>query len=112
MTASASGAVAYGLRVTLGGAAVMAGGSSTTTGRDAPALYASNGTISATDVALSTAGTDNAMQIVITFAPEGDTAGAIRSDILRAIDEQMEIPTPPAHPHLERVLGGPEARDQ
>lgn len=41
---------------------------------------------------LDRGGTDNGIQIVITFAPEGDTAGVIKNDILRAIDEQMEKP--------------------
>jgi small conductance mechanosensitive channel len=44
----------------------------------------------APNVLLDRGGPENAIQIVITFAPEGDTAGAIRNDILRAIDEQME----------------------
>jgi small conductance mechanosensitive channel len=44
----------------------------------------------APSVLLDRGGTENAIQIVITFAPEGDTAGAIKNDILRAIDEQME----------------------
>jgi len=39
---------------------------------------------------LDRGGTDNAIQVVITFAPDGDTAGVIKNDILRAIDEQME----------------------
>ncbi|WP_158927284.1 mechanosensitive ion channel domain-containing protein [Acidisphaera sp. S103] len=41
---------------------------------------------------LDRGGTDNGIQIVISFAPEGDTAGVIKNDILRAIDEQMEKP--------------------
>jgi small conductance mechanosensitive channel len=41
---------------------------------------------------LDRCGTENNIQIVITFAPDGDTAGAIKNDILRAIDEQMENP--------------------
>jgi small conductance mechanosensitive channel len=44
----------------------------------------------APSVLLDRGGTDNAMQIVITFAPDGDTAGMVKNDILRAIDEQME----------------------
>jgi hypothetical protein len=32
------------------------------------------------------------MQLVVTFAPEGDTAGLVRSDILRAVDEQLPAP--------------------
>jgi small conductance mechanosensitive channel len=43
-------------------------------------------------VLLDRGGTDNAIQIVITFAPDGDTAGVVKNDILHAIDEQMEIP--------------------
>ncbi|MCB8876857.1 mechanosensitive ion channel family protein [Acidisoma silvae] len=41
---------------------------------------------------LDRGGTDNALQIVITFAPDGDTAASVKNDILRAIDEQMEKP--------------------
>jgi small conductance mechanosensitive channel len=63
-------------------------------------------------VLLDRGGPDNAMQIVITFAPEGDTAGAIRSEILRAIDEQMEAPAPPGRPHAECLGEFVEARDQ
>jgi small conductance mechanosensitive channel len=44
----------------------------------------------APSVLLDRGGTDNAMQILITFAPDGDTAGVVRNDILRAIDEQMD----------------------
>lgn len=47
----------------------------------------------APSVLLDRGGTDNAIQIVITFAPEGDTAGVIKSDILHAINEQMETPS-------------------
>jgi small conductance mechanosensitive channel len=46
----------------------------------------------APNVLLDRGGPENAIQIVITFAPEGDAAGAIKNDILRAIDEQMENP--------------------
>lgn len=46
----------------------------------------------APSVLLDRGGTDNAMQIVITFAPDGDAAGVVRNDILHAIDEQMEAP--------------------
>jgi small conductance mechanosensitive channel len=46
----------------------------------------------APSVLLDRGGTDNAIQIVVTFAPEGDTAGLIRNDILHAINEQMETP--------------------
>jgi small conductance mechanosensitive channel len=49
-------------------------------------------TTPAASVLLDRGGTDNAMQIVITFAPEGDIAGKIKNDILHAIDEQMETP--------------------
>jgi small conductance mechanosensitive channel len=44
-------------------------------------------------VLLDRGGTDNAIQIVITFAPDADTAGAVKNDVLREINEQMEIPT-------------------
>jgi len=44
----------------------------------------------APSVLLDRGGTDNAMQIVITFAPDGDIAGRVKSDILQAIDEQLE----------------------
>jgi small conductance mechanosensitive channel len=44
----------------------------------------------APSVLLDRGGTDNAIQIAITFAPEGDTAAVVKNDILRAIDEQME----------------------
>jgi small conductance mechanosensitive channel len=47
----------------------------------------------APSVLLDRGGTDNAIQIVITFAPEGDTAGVVKSDILHAINEQMETPS-------------------
>ncbi|HEY4076251.1 MAG TPA: autotransporter outer membrane beta-barrel domain-containing protein, partial [Rhizomicrobium sp.] len=60
-TISNTAAVGYGLRVGAGGAATMTGGSSTTTGRDGPAFYAANGTITATNVVLTTTGSDNAM---------------------------------------------------
>jgi hypothetical protein len=30
------------------------------------------------------------MQIVVTFAPEGDTAALVKNDILRAVSEQLE----------------------
>ena len=56
-----TGPVAFGLRVTTGGSATMTGGSSTTEGRDAPAIAVSNGTILATNVAVRTSGNDNAM---------------------------------------------------
>jgi small conductance mechanosensitive channel len=46
----------------------------------------------APSVLLDRAGADNAMQLVVTFAPEGDTAGLVRSDILRAVDEQLPAP--------------------
>jgi small conductance mechanosensitive channel len=36
---------------------------------------------------LDRGGIDNGIQIVITFAPEGDTAGEVKNDVLRAIDE-------------------------
>ncbi len=56
-----SAAVGYGLRAITGGAATITGGSVTTEGRDGPALYAANGTITATNVILTTLGNDNAM---------------------------------------------------
>ncbi|MCB8881219.1 mechanosensitive ion channel [Acidisoma cellulosilytica] len=46
----------------------------------------------APSVLLDRGGTDNGIQIVITFAPDGDSTGSIKNDILRAIDEQMEKP--------------------
>lgn len=52
----------------------------------------------APSVLLDRGGTDNAIQIVITFAPDGDTVGVIRNDILYAIDEQMEAPSRPEKP--------------
>jgi small conductance mechanosensitive channel len=47
----------------------------------------------APSVLLDRGGTDNAIQIVVTFAPDGDTAGVVRNDILHAIDAQMETPS-------------------
>jgi small conductance mechanosensitive channel len=53
----------------------------------------------APSVLLDRRGTENDIQIVITFAPDGDTAGVVKNDILRAIDdEQMESPA-----HQQRV---------
>ena len=49
-------------------------------------------TTPAPSVLLDRCGTENNIQIVITFAPDGDTAGVVKNDILRAIDEQMENP--------------------
>jgi small conductance mechanosensitive channel len=46
----------------------------------------------ALSVLLDRCGTENNIQIVITFAPDGDTAGVVKNDILLAIDEQMENP--------------------
>jgi small conductance mechanosensitive channel len=46
----------------------------------------------APSVLLDRVGTENVIQIVITFAPDGDTVGVVKNDILRAIDEQMEKP--------------------
>ncbi len=43
----------------------------------------------APSVLLDRGGANNDLQFVITFAPEGDTAGLVKNDILRAIDEQM-----------------------
>jgi small conductance mechanosensitive channel len=43
-------------------------------------------------VLLDRGGADNALQLVVTFAPEGDTAPLIKSDILRAVDEQLATP--------------------
>ncbi|ANP90111.1 hypothetical protein BA011_39990 (plasmid) [Rhizobium leguminosarum] len=59
-----SGAIGYGLRIGDGGTATMTGGSSTTTGRDAPALAAGNATVVANNVTFSTAGPDNAMGVL------------------------------------------------
>jgi small conductance mechanosensitive channel len=47
-------------------------------------------------VLLDRGGADNAMQMVATFAPDGDTAGQVKSDILRSVNEQLEAPRPPA----------------
>jgi hypothetical protein len=47
----------------------------------------------APSVLVDRAGTDNAILIVITFAPDGDTAGLVKNDILHAIDERMETPS-------------------
>jgi hypothetical protein len=44
----------------------------------------------APSVLLDRGGADNAMQMVVKFAPEGDSAGLVKSDILRAVDEQLE----------------------
>jgi len=44
----------------------------------------------APNVLLDRGGTDNAMQLVATFAPDGDVAGQVKSDILRAVNEQLE----------------------
>lgn len=41
-------------------------------------------------VLLDRGGTENDIQIVITFAPDGDTAGLVKNDVLRVIDEEME----------------------
>jgi small conductance mechanosensitive channel len=38
---------------------------------------------------LDRGGANNDLQITITFAPDGDTAGLVKNDILRTIDEQM-----------------------
>jgi small conductance mechanosensitive channel len=42
-------------------------------------------------VLLDRGGADNAVQLVATFAPDGD-AGPVKSDILRVVDEQLETP--------------------
>jgi small conductance mechanosensitive channel len=41
---------------------------------------------------LDRGGTDNAIQIVITFAPDGDAVASIKHEVLRAIDEKMKRP--------------------
>jgi len=41
-------------------------------------------------VLLDRGGTDNAMQLVATFAPDGDVAGQVKSDILRSTSELLE----------------------
>jgi small conductance mechanosensitive channel len=56
---------------------------------------------------LDRAGPENALQIEITFAPEGDTAASIRHDILRAIDEQMEHPGGAGAPRPGQDPAGP-----
>ena len=82
-----TGAVGYGLRVNSGATATMIGGSSTTEGRDGPALAAAGGSISATNMTLVTSGTDNAMgaiadlngQITLTGGSVTTTGDSVRA---------------------------------
>jgi small conductance mechanosensitive channel len=46
----------------------------------------------APSVMLDRGGSDNAMQMVANFAPDGDVAAQVKSDILRAVHEQLEVP--------------------
>ncbi|MET0527972.1 MAG: hypothetical protein ABW003_06440, partial [Microvirga sp.] len=57
-------AIGYGLRVTLGASAVMTGGSSTTQGRDSPAISSGASTVTATNVVSKATGNDNAMGVL------------------------------------------------
>ncbi len=47
----------------------------------------------APSVLLDRGGANNDLQFVVTFTPDGDAAGQVKNDILRAIDEQM-VPQP------------------
>jgi outer membrane autotransporter protein len=53
--------IGFGLRVTAGASATMAGGSIATTGRDSPGIHAAGATVTATNVIITTSGTDNAI---------------------------------------------------
>lgn len=53
--------VGFGLRVNSGGSATMTGGSSTTEGRDASALFVAGGTVTAINAAVTTLGNDNSI---------------------------------------------------
>lgn len=51
----------------------------------------------APSVLLDQGGTDNTiMQIVVNFAPQGDTAALVKNDILRVVTEQLETRMAPA----------------
>ncbi len=57
--------IGYGLRVNSGATATMTGGSSTTDGRDSPGIAASGGgSVTATNVRVTTSGNDNAMGVI------------------------------------------------
>jgi small conductance mechanosensitive channel len=44
----------------------------------------------APNVLLDRSGTESAVQLVATFAPDGDVTGQVKSDILRTVNEQLE----------------------
>ena len=56
--------IGFGLRASGGASATMAGGSVFTAGRDLPGIHAGNATITATNVAVTTTGNDNAMGVL------------------------------------------------
>jgi len=56
--------IGFGLRASGGASATMAGGSVFTAGRDSPGIHAGNATITATNVAVTTTGNDNAMGVL------------------------------------------------
>lgn len=49
--------------------------------------------IPAPSVLLDRGGTDNTIQLVANFAPDGDVAAQVKSDILLAVDEKLETPS-------------------
>ncbi len=53
--------IGFGLRVTSGASAAMTGGSISTAGRDSPGIHAASATVTATNVAVTTTGADNAI---------------------------------------------------
>ncbi len=61
---TSTAALGYGLRVTAGGAATISNSSVNTGDRDAPGLYAANGTITADNVTIRTTGNDNSMGVL------------------------------------------------
>lgn len=48
-------------------------------------------TAPAPNVLLDRGGTDNSMQLVASFAPDGDVASQVKSDILRAVNDQFDV---------------------
>lgn len=56
--------IGFGLRASSGASAAMTGGSVFTAGRDSPGIHAGNATITATNVAVTTTGNDNAMGVL------------------------------------------------
>jgi small conductance mechanosensitive channel len=54
----------------------------------------------APNVLLDRGGTDNAIQLVATFAPDGDVASQVKSDILRAVEERLDMPAKAPQPVL------------